>query len=238
MNSARPTETNRIVTTVAACAGIVVFILVVAGSLVLGFLKPGYNPILSTLSELGESGGVTAPAAAVLFILIGAGEIIFAVGLYLWSGRSMAALFGTIFLTANGLFDYIGSSLFPVDAGGRYDSPAGQVHFIVSLIGMAVMVLPAIFYWRAFAKAKRSPATQERNLTTMKTMGMMRAKRNETATFVAAIVIILAAVIFNLAFFTETCVGLAQRFLDWCYCAWILFLAVRMLKARSSYPVL
>jgi hypothetical membrane protein len=193
----------------AGAAGIAAFVIDIVGTTVLGFFKPGYDPIRATISELGERGGVNAPVASILFILIGLCEAVFAVGLYLRSKPSKPALIASILMAVNGLSDYVGSGIFPCDAGGRYDSPSGQAHFMVSVIGMAVMIFPAFFYWRAFKKEGR--------------------RFEASTTLVASVVVLVAAVAFNVAFFGEAAwLGLAQRFLDFAYFAWILLLGTRM----------
>jgi hypothetical membrane protein len=196
----------------AGWSGIAAFLLAVAGSAALGFMKSGYDPFISTISELGERGAPTAAAAALLFIAIGACEIVFSVGLCLRSRRKKAALWGSMFLIVNGLFDYIGSGLFPVDPGGAYESPSGRIHFLLSVIGMSVTILPAFFYWRAFVAEERKAAGR--------------------ATLIAAILIALAGIFFNFAFFTGRLVGLAQRALDYLYFAWILFLSIGLVARR------
>jgi hypothetical membrane protein len=195
----------------SGAAGIAAFLIGVFGTIALGFFKPGYDPIRSTISELGERGGANAAIASIGFILIGLSLAVFAIGLYLRSKPSKPALIGSILIAANGLSDYVGSGLFPCDAAGSYVSFSGQVHFIVSVIGMVVMIFPAFFYWRAFKKEGR---------------------RIETAvTAVAAIVIIIAAVVFNIAYFSEAAwLGLAQRVINYAYLAWILVLSARLVR--------
>lgn len=202
---------------VAALAGIFGFALVIAGLSVLGVMKPGYDPALSTISELGESGGVNAGIASVFFILIGLAEVLLAIGLYLRNRPSKAALIGSVCLGVNGLFDYAGSGLFPCDAGGRYESVSGQVHFLVSVVGMVVMIFPAFFFAFAFRKKGR--------------------KAESVIALAAAFVILAGAVLFNVAFFTEAgWLGLAQRILDYSYWGWLFLMALSMFGkgARGS----
>ncbi len=196
-----------------AFSGIVAFGLAVIGTTALGLLMPGYDPLRSTISELGERGSPLFLPAAFLFIAIGTSEILFAVALAARSALKKTAVAGSVFLIVNGLFDYVGSGLFPIDAGGAFDSPSGQAHFIVSVIGMSVMVLPAFFYWRAF-----------------KAEGRIKEAR---VTLIASIIIVVAAVAFNAAFFSGRMVGLAQRFLDFTYFGWILAVAVDALNGKA-----
>jgi len=196
-----------------AISGILAFVLAVLGTIALGALMPGYDPIRSTISEIGERGSPLFIPVAILINAIGAAEIVFAVGLARRSGMRKAALAGSAFLIANGLFDYIGSGVFTIDPGGSFETFSVQAHFIVSIAGMSVMVLPAFFYWRVFkAEGRAAPAR---------------------ITLAAAIVIVVAAVAFNAAFFTERLVGLAQRCLDFAYFAWILAVAVAALKGKD-----
>jgi hypothetical membrane protein len=195
----------------SGAAGIAAFLVGVFGTIVLGFFKPGYDPLRSTISELGERGGANAAIASIGFIFIGLSLAVFAIGLYLRSKPSKPAFIGSILIAANGLSDYVGSGLFPCDAAGGYVSFSGQVHFIVSVIGMVVMIFPAFFYWRAFKKAGRRIET--------------------AATAIAAITVVIAAVVFNIAFFSEAAwLGLAQRFICFAYLAWILVLSSRLVR--------
>lgn len=203
--------------TIAAVAGMVGFGLETVGLTALGFFKPGYDPIRSTLSELGERGGANAGIASVVFILIGLAEVFLAVGLYVRSRPSKAAFAGSVLLAVNGIFDYIGSGIFPCDAGGRYESVSGQIHFLVSVIGMSVMVFPAFFLACAFRKGGR--------------------RGHAKLSFAAAFVLLAGAVLFNYAFFTEAAwLGLAQRILDYSYWTWLFLLALGMLRKKGGVP--
>jgi hypothetical membrane protein len=201
----------------AALCGILAFLLAVAGSLAIGFTIPGYDPIRSTISELGERGSPAFAIAGILFILIGICAAFFSAGLLSRSRKNKLALAGSVSLFANAVFDYIGSGIFPCDAGGAYVSISGQIHFIVSVIGMSVMVLPAFFYARVFKREGRA--------------------LEGAVSLVAAIAIVVAAVLFNIAFFTERNVGLFQRILDFTYFGWMLFISAAMLApARERSP--
>jgi hypothetical protein len=196
----------------AGIAGMLAFGVDTAGTTILGLLKPGYDPIRSTISELGERGGVNSLAASIAFIVIGLAEAAFAIGLYRRSRLSRLALGGSILMLVNGLADYVGSGFFPCDAGGKYESASGQVHFAASVIGMAVMVFPAFCYWRVFAKAGRT--------------------RDAAVTACAAFAVLVGAIAFNVAFFTDSWLGVAQRFMDFAYFTWVFALSVNMIRKR------
>jgi hypothetical membrane protein len=190
----------------AALAGILGFCLVIVGFTALGLMKPGYDPVRSTISELGEAGGANAGIASAIFILIGLSEILLAIGLYLRNRPSRAAFMGACFLAVNGLFDYIGSGVFPCDPGGSYESLSGQIHFLVSVVGMSVMIFPAFFFAFAFRRQGR--------------------KGQGAIALVAGIAILAGAALFNIAFFGEApWLGGAQRVLDFGYWLWLFFLA-------------
>ncbi|MBN1498638.1 MAG: DUF998 domain-containing protein [Spirochaetes bacterium] len=196
-------------------SGILAFIIETAGFFILGLLKPGYDPVLSTVSELGECGGVNAGLASVLFICAGLLELIFALGLYLRLRPSGAALAGSVLLAVNGIFDYISSGFFPCDAGGVYESFSGQMHFFVSVIGMSVMIFPAFFFYAAFRKNKM--------------------KNESRLSLVMAVLVLAGAVLFNAAFFTEAAwLGLAQRILGYAYWGWIFLLVLIMPRSGQS----
>jgi hypothetical protein len=197
----------------AAYAGLAAAFLAILGSFLLGFFKSGYNPVVMTISELGERGASTFVPAAALFIAIGICEMIFAVGLFLRHRKSKLALAGTILLCINGFSDYIGSGVFPVDQAGTYESFSGQMHFYVSVIGMVVMIFPAFFYWRVF-----------------KTEGKTSQSR---LSLIFALIIVAAAIVFNIAFFSGSLIGLAQRLLGGFYFLWIACLSAYMLARRD-----
>ncbi len=194
-------------TAVSAFFGIAAFLLDVVGTLVLGFLKPGYDPIAMTVSELGESGGANYLAAGVLFILTGICEVVFAVGLYARSNRKLPALIGALCIAGHGIFDQMGSGLFPCDLGGKYDSAFGQIHFAVSVIGVALILCAPFFVWRA-------------------------DKKRLTLAF--AVIIAAGVGLFGVSFFTESFVGLTQRLFYWAYFLWILLLSVSLLRPAAG----
>ena len=201
-------------TSIVCIFGVLTVLLAVPAPYILGLFKEGYNPLLLTISELGETGAPTAPAATELFAAIGVCEILFAVALALRFKLKAAALVGSIFMAVNGLFDYVGSAVFPSDAGGLFESPSGQMHFLVSVIGMSVMIFPAFFYARAMKKEAM-------------------AKESRVA-FAFACAIVGAAAIFNLSFFTETLVGVAQRVVDLAYFGWILYVSIALFPQRPT----
>ncbi len=200
------------------CLGPITILLSLPGTYILGLFKEAYNPLHQTISELGETGAPTALAATMLFAAIGLFELTFAAALALRFKLKPAALVGSIFMAINGLFDYVGSAIFPIDAGGLFESPSGQMHYLVSVIGMSVMVFPAFFYARAMRKS-----------------GMANEYK---ATRLFAFAISAAAALFIASFFAETFVGLAQRTLDLAYFGWILYVAVALLREKAIAPAM
>jgi hypothetical membrane protein len=201
---------------ITAWSGIAAALIGVVGLFILGLFKPGYDPFISTISELGETGGANAGLASALFILIGLLEIAFAAGLYLGSGRGAAALVGSLLLAVHGLFDSIGSGIFPCDLGGLYESFSGQMHFIVSVVGLISLAPAPFFLWSSFVKEGRFSDGAAKAISAL------------------ALLIGLAAVAFNLSFFTETLIGLSQRLLYYSYYAWVLVISLNALRGRRS----
>ncbi len=197
---------------VGAAAGIAAFILEPVGMIVLGFLKPGYNAVVSTISELGESGGANYLIAGIGFILTGVCEIIFAVALYHRFKGSVSALLGALLIAGHGIFDSIGSGLFPIDQGGRFESASGQIHLIVSAIGLFMQVLAPFFI--------------------LKTLSYLRYVNLRKYTQVTAIIMTAGTLFFGISFFTESLIGLSQRIIYYIYYIWILVLSVFMLNSR------
>jgi hypothetical membrane protein len=200
----------------SAWSGIAVFLIGTVGFLILGFLKPGYDPLVNTVSELGEASGVNAGVASALFIVVGALEAVFAVGLFIGSKRSAAALVGMILLVVHGVFDSIGSGIFPCDAGGLYESFSGQMHFIVSVVGLVSLAPAPFFLWRSFVKEDRFAGG---------VIGILA---------VFAVLMGIGAVAFNVSFFTETLVGLTQRLIYYPYYIWTLLISLNVLFGRRG----
>ena len=197
-----------------AVSGIGAFFMAVAGSMILGIMKPGYDPLMLTISELGESGGVNSFYARVLFIIFGVFEIIFAAGLFIRLKGSLKGIAGSVAIGFKGLFDSIGSGVFPCDFGGLYESFSGKMHFIVSIIGVAMMLIAPLLVYDA-----------------MKKDGSFKDIRIISA---ARFILASSVLLFTLSFFTGLLPGLSQRIMYYLYYLWLLFVSIKILGEKKA----
>ena len=115
--------------------------------IVLGYLKPGYSHIYHTMSELGETGAATAQAASLVFIITGLMIIVFGVGVQLRLKREDRRVWTGVLIVLYGLLDFVGSGVFPVDAGGTADTLVSTIHVYATLFGeLAALGMPVWFY--------------------------------------------------------------------------------------------
>jgi hypothetical protein len=194
-------------TRISSVSGIIVFILGTAGYLLLGFLKPGYDPLVSTISELGENGGINSETARITFIITGCFEIIVAAGLFLKLKERISGALISISVATKGLFDSIGSGIFPCDYGGLYNSFSGKVHFMVSIIGVAVIIIIPFFFYQISSK---------NDCFDLKIASISR------------IAITIAAIIFTISFFSGVLIGLTQRILYYIYLLILLYIVIKL----------
>jgi apolipoprotein N-acyltransferase len=198
---------------IVSLLGFMTVILAIPATYILGFFREGYDPLRMTISELGENGAPTAFAAAIIFAAVGLCETLFAAALAMRFKFKAAALLGSIFMAINGISDYIGSAIFPIDSGGLFESATGKMHYLVSVVGMSVMIFPAFFYARV-----------------LKNEHMYKQSKNS---MLLALAISVAALLFIAAFFTETLVGSAQRIIDLAYFGWILYISIALYSETS-----
>ncbi|MBN1905138.1 MAG: DUF998 domain-containing protein [Deltaproteobacteria bacterium] len=208
---------KNIIQTTAALSGIAAFIIGIPGLIIIGGLKPGYNLLCHTISELGEYGGYNYRIARFLFIVTGIFEVFFALGLMSILRKNRPAVTGAILIICHGIFDNIGSGIFPCDPGRIAESFSGQMHYLVSAIRMLALVIAPFFFWRAFFIGRRFSGNRLHYSTAL------------VALFTAA-----AAVAFNISFFSNTLVGLTQRMVYFPYYVLILVISIKMLKDKNQ----
>ena len=113
---------------------------------VLGSIKPEYNHIYQTISELGETGSVIAQPVALVFITTGIMIIFFGYWLqsHLW--RLDRKVWTGVLVMLYGLLDFMGSGFFPVDASGAAITTVSTIHVYATLIGeFAALGMPLWF---------------------------------------------------------------------------------------------
>ena len=192
--------------------GIVYPILMMIIYFVLGMIRPDYNPLTQTISELGVIGTSTALLASICFIINGLMIILFALGLYFTLKEQKGALIGPLLMILDGIFDWMGSGIFPVDETLIPVTFSGMIHLIVSVIGLGMMILAPFFIARSL-------------------------KENESElyklTLIFGIIIIITNSLFLAFTFFNILIGLFQRIAIGIYSAWIFILAVIYFKTKN-----
>ncbi len=113
---------------------------------VLGTLKPGYSHIYNTISELGETGSVVAKPAALVFIVTGIMITLFGYGLQTRLRRRDGATMTGVLVMLYGVLDFMGSGIFPVEAGGAASTLVSTIHVYATLVGeFAALGMPIWF---------------------------------------------------------------------------------------------
>ena len=115
--------------------------------LVLGAIKPEYSHIYHTMSELGENGAITAQPAAIVFIAVGLMITVFGYAVQLGLKRDDRRVWTGVMIMLYGLLDFVGSGVFPVEAGGTADTLVSTIHVYATLFGeLAALGMPVWFY--------------------------------------------------------------------------------------------
>ena len=127
--------------------GIVAPVFFALAVIILGAIKPEYSHIYHTMSELGETGAVTAQPAAIVFILTGFMITVFGYGVQMGLKRDDKRVWTGMLIMLYGLLDFIGSGVFPVEAGGTADTLVSTIHVYATLFGeLAALGMPVWFY--------------------------------------------------------------------------------------------
>lgn len=127
--------------------GIVAPVFFALSVIILGAIKPEYSHIYHTMSELGETGAVTAQPAALVFIISGLMIIGFGYAVQMGLRRDDKRVWTGVLIMLYGLLDFVGSGVFPVEAGGTADTMVSTVHVYATLFGeLAALGMPVWFY--------------------------------------------------------------------------------------------
>ena len=127
--------------------GIIAPVFFALSVIILGAIKPGYSHIYHTMSELGESGAVTAQPAAVVFIVTGLMITVFGYAVQRGLKREDRRVWTGVLIMLYGLLDFVGSGVFPVEAGGTADTIVSTIHVYATLFGeLAALGMPVWFY--------------------------------------------------------------------------------------------
>jgi len=110
------------------CLGVAAPIVFTLAVIILGAIKPGYSHIYHTMSELGETGAVTAQPAAIVFIVTGLMIMVFGYGVQVRLRRDDRRVWTGVLIILYGLLDFVGSGVFPVEAGGTANTFISTIH--------------------------------------------------------------------------------------------------------------
>jgi hypothetical membrane protein len=202
--------------------GIIAPVFFAASVLILGVLKPGYNHFYHTMSELGETGANTALQATVVFILTGVMIILFGYGVQVRLRRDDKRIWTGVMIMLYGLLDFVGSGVFPVEAGGTADTAISMVHVWATVFGeLAALGMPIWFYNDTAGLEEWS---EHRGFS--------------KAVFYLSVPLLLFLVYCiggHTPSLMDTPIGLAQRLIVGVFLGWILFTGYRLMETGKFY---
>jgi len=136
-SSTRQASTQRLL----AICGIIAPILYAIVVIILGLLRPGYDHIAQSMSQLGEVGG---PDAIIMntagFALLGALMIAFAFGLHRGISEGKGLKIGPALVALSGAA-LVMAGIFPCDPAGVDISMVGITHYVFVTISAFAMIL-------------------------------------------------------------------------------------------------
>lgn len=100
-----------------------------------GSLQPGYDPVAQYMSELGVPGRRGALVLDGWWTVSGALFVGFAFAIHRLTASGMGGGLGPLAIAAFGLFTGIGSGLFPCDEGCVPRTTSGELHEMVNVVG-------------------------------------------------------------------------------------------------------
>jgi hypothetical membrane protein len=128
--------------------GIIAPVFFALSVIVLGAIKPDYSHVYHTMSELGETGAVTAQAASIVFMVSGLMITVFGYAVQSELRRDDKRVWTGVMIMLFGLLDFVGSGVFPVDVGGASVSVVATVHVYATLLGELAAVGMPIWFLR------------------------------------------------------------------------------------------
>lgn len=196
-------------------AGIVAAALNIVITAVLDFTVPGYNPITQYVSEFGIIPGFASTIASIWWVLNGLLLIVFSAALnnsIEKAGR--LSILGPLLICFYGLFDSVGSVIFPMHEG----TFSGVMHNLVSFIGITAVIFSPIALVR---RIKNDPLWTKLTRFTWFTQ------------IIFWILYIICLLAFTDVYFTGI-IGLLQRVFIFSADIWIAVLACQMLTVHST----
>ena len=132
-----------------ALAGVLGPPLFVAVFLVVGLIKPGYNPITRDVSEsaIGELGWIQIAN----FLMLGAALLLFAIGLWQGFGDRSSGRIGSVLVAIAGI-GLLGAGVFVTDEGALAQPTTfhGIVHDLASAVTFLSLLISAFVFARRF----------------------------------------------------------------------------------------
>jgi hypothetical protein len=124
--------------------------------LTIGALRSNYNLLASYASLLGVPGTPYSKIISVWWFIYGIMLVLFAVGLFRSMPRNSRVWWiGPILIAVFGIFDGIGSAIFPCDPGCVGKTLSGRMHLLVSTVGTAALVPIPLFCWLGLRREQR-----------------------------------------------------------------------------------
>ena len=182
---------------------------------VLALLRPDYSHVYNTISELGESGSVNAQVASFVFIITGVMLVVFGYGLQRTLKRSDKRVWSGVLVMVYGILDFIGSGIFPVDAGGAATTMIATIHVYATLFGELAAVGMPIWFLRDTEDIEGYDAHR-------------KFSRQIFWVSMPLVVFLGYCIVGHTPGVLDTPIGLAQRFLVGVFLVWIMKTAYSM----------
>ena len=115
--------------------------------LVLGFIKPGYDPVVRFVSEgsIGELGWIQI----VNFLVFGATLLVFSLALWQGFGDRLSGRIGSVLIGIVGV-GAVGAGVFVSDPDSQIITTHGALHESVSLVAFVGLALACFFFAKRF----------------------------------------------------------------------------------------
>lgn len=142
---ARPQDSQ--LTRRLALAGVIGPPLFVVVFLVLGFIKPGYDPVTRFVSEgsIGELGWIQVAN----FLAFGAAMLAFSLGLWLGFGDRLSGRIGSVLIGIGGV-GLVAAGVFVSDPYPQIVTTHGALHVAASVVALNGLFLACLFFAKRF----------------------------------------------------------------------------------------
>lgn len=193
-----------------AFCGILAAIATLIVMTILGLIKPNYDPLIQTMSELGEEGGPNAYLATIFFIVNGILLALFSISLFWFMKEHELSTVGPIILIFYSFFEWICSGIFPCDQDCAGQTFTGAMHIVISVIGLSLFFLLPLIIWYT---VRNEADWQDINKVLL----------------IFGIIIFILAGILTYAFFKDILLGLIQRIYYVFVLGWVSLLSIKLL---------